>query len=126
MSHQATDAPLLLPAWPGPAVPSVCGVATSCLAAGGGVMDAVGWQWGLQDESKPGRLVVLSYSIMPSQMAPWVDIEGWSLEQRENTNMCLPGHAGDSFPACRWMSTFPLSFIAGCCWPWLSSMRQSW
>ena len=50
MSHKAlvwaTDA--LLSPWapPGFAVPTVPGVATSRLAAFGGVMDAVGWQVG--------------------------------------------------------------------------------
>lgn len=97
MSHKAlvwaTDALFPPPAWPGFAVPSVPQVSTSSSAALGGVMGAVGWQWGLRDGSKPGRLV-LSYSIASSQMAPQVDIEGRSLRQREHTNMCLPGHEG--------------------------------
>lgn len=97
MSHKAlvwaTDALFPPPAWPGFAVPSVPGVSTSSLAALGGVMDAVGCQWGLRDGSKPGRLVP-SYSITSNQMAPRVDIEGRSLRQREHTNVYLPGHAG--------------------------------
>lgn len=99
-------------------MPAVPGVATSCLAALGSVMDAVGWQWGLRDGRKPGRLVRLSYGIMPSQMAPGVHIEGTSLGSREHTNMYLPGHAGASFPVCRWMSRLPLPSVLH---PWLPS-----
>ena len=118
LCFKPTDAPLPPLAWPGFAVPLVPGVATSCLAALGDVMDAMGWQWGLQDRSKPDRLVLLSCDIMPSQMAPWVDIERRSLGWMEHTNMCFPGDARASFLARRRISRLPPPSVLH---PWLLS-----
>lgn len=123
MSHKAlvwaTDAPLPPLAQPGFAVPLVPGVASSHLAALGSVID-VGWQWGLQDRRKPGRLVLLSYGISSP-------LRGGCGDGRSTQVGVYQGMQGLHFQPTGGCpgSRFPLSCVSGFHQPWLSSVLWS-